>query len=137
MSTAQGAKEWNPAHRGGARVDRMKRTVNQRVCATIVTTIAAALLFGAPAHADPLSGASTTVEMPLPSVGPTAGSGDSRYQPPPVSMTAQGGSGGIDRDGTNGVIDPDGTNGRITGPLIRATPAIRAAPAPLSPRLNS
>lgn len=121
----------------GARVDRMKKTVRQRVCATIVTTLAAALLFGAPAHADPVSGASSTVDMPLPAAGPPASSGDSRYQPPPVSMSVQDGSGGVDRDGTNGAIDPDGTNGRVTGPLIRAIPAIRAAPAPLSPRLNS
>ena len=64
-------------------------------------------------------------------------SSGSTYQPPSVRMTAQDGTGGIDRDGTNGVIDPDGTNGRITGPLLRAAPDILAAPAPMSPHVRS
>lgn len=137
MSTEQGADGRNPLCSGGARVDRMKRRISQRVCPAIVTILAAGLVFGAPAQADPASGTSTTVEMPMPGASQSTDSGDSKYQSPPVSMTVQDGSGGVDRDGTNGLIDPDGTNGRITGPLIRATPAVRADPAPLSPRVSS
>lgn len=111
-----------------------------------LAAMASALLFalavavGAPASADPISGTSTTVDMPMsgaemPSAGGASGSGGSSYQSPSVSMAVQDGA-GVDRDGTNGVIDPDGTNGRVSGPLLRATPEIRAEPAPTSPRVG-
>ena len=44
---------------------------------------------------------------------------------------------GVDRDGTTGIVDSDGTNGRITGPLVKATPVVRAEPAPISPHVRS
>ena len=102
----------------------------------IAASFAAGMVFGAPAYADPVSGTSTTVEMPMPGADQSSSSG-SAYQPPSVSITTQDGTGGIDRDGTNGVIDPDGTNGRVTGPLVRATPVVLAAPAPMSPHVPS
>lgn len=105
----------------------------------LAASVAAGLVFVAPANADPPSGNSTTVEMTMP--GPnqfsdTSGSRDS-YHPPAVTMAVQSGSGGVDRDGTTGVIDPYGTQGNISGPLMRAVPEIRAEPAPLSPRVRS
>ncbi|MBU3705425.1 MAG: hypothetical protein FGM50_01920 [Mycobacterium sp.] len=122
----------------------MNHRILHRVGAAMVAASTAIVLLAAPAHADPASGNATTVEMTLPGpVQPSSetGSGNS-YQPPPVTLTEQGGSeqdggGGVDRDGTNGMVDPDGTEGTITGPLIRATPAVRARPAPQSPRVDS
>ena len=102
----------------------MKRRVSH-LATIIAAPFAAAILFGAPAHADPLSGTTTTVEMP------TSGANQS------IVVSVQDGAGGIDRDGTNGVVDPDGTNGRITGPLMRATPGVRADAAPASPHARS
>ena len=122
----------------------MKRPILYRAGAVTGAALAAVMVLAAPAHADPASGNATTVEMTLP--GPVqqssrSGSGNA-YQPPPVTLTEQGGTGqdgggGLDRDGTNGMVDPDGTNGTITGPLMRATPAVRARPAPESPRIGS
>ena len=73
----------------------------------------------------------------MPSPGQSAAGGDSAYQPPQVSVAVQDGSGGVDRDGTTGTVDSDGTNGRITGPLVTATPVVRAEPAPISPHVRS
>ena len=117
----------------------MKRHIMHRAGAVTIAALAAVVVLAAPAHADPASGNATTVEMTLP--GPAqqsshSGSGDA-YQPPPVTLTGQAGGGGVDRDGTDGVVDPDGTNGTITGPLMRATPAVRARPAPESSRVDS
>lgn len=114
----------------------MNHSIRQRVCTAIVIAFSAGIVFGAPAYADPASGTTTTVEMPMPGTGQSADGGAS-YQPPTVSMSVQGGAGGVDPDGTSGLIDPDGTNGRITGPLMRATPDVRAAPAPPSRRTRS
>jgi len=73
----------------------------------------------------------------MPSPGQSAAGGDSAFQPPQVSVAVQDGSGGVDRDGTTGTVDSDGTNGRITGPLVKATPVVRAEPAPTSPHVRS
>jgi len=107
----------------------MKRRVSH-LATIIAAPFAAAILFGAPAHADPLSGTTTTVEMTTVEM-PTSGANQS------IVVSVQDGAGGIDRDGTNGVVDPDGTNGRITGPLMRATPGVRADAAPASPHARS
>ena len=111
-------------------------TMKHLASLVIAATFAAGVAFGAPAHADPMSGTSTTVEMPMPGAGQSPGSDGSAYQPPAAVTDVQDGTGGVDRDGTNGAIDPDGTNGRITGPLMRATPEIRATPAPMSPHVG-
>ena len=112
----------------------MKRRVSH-LATIIAAPFAAAILFGAPAHADPLSGTTTTVEMTTVEMTtvemPTSGANQS------IVVSVQDGAGGIDRDGTNGVVDPDGTNGRITGPLMRATPGVRADAAPASPHARS
>lgn len=105
--------------------------------AVVAASFSAALVFAAPAPADPPSGTSTTVEMSMPGTGQVADGGDTAYQSPPVSMAVQDGTGGVDRDGTDGSVNPDGTDGRITGPLMVATPAIRAEAAPTSPRIRS
>lgn len=73
----------------------------------------------------------------MPGAGRSSDGGGSAYQPPSVNTAVQGGTGGVDRDGTSGAIDTDGTDGRITGPMIRATPSIRANPAPMSPHVRS
>lgn len=117
----------------------MNHRILHRVGAAMVAVSTAIVLLAAPAHADPASGNATTVEMTMPGpVQPSSETGSGNpYQPPPVTLTEQDGGGGVDRDGTDGVVDPDGTNGTITGPLIRATPAIHAQPAPQSPRGDS
>ena len=117
----------------------MKRPILHRAGAVTCAALAAVVVLAAPAHADPASGNATTVEMTLPEPvqqSSRSGSGDA-YQPPPVTLTGQDGGGGLDRDGTNGMVDLDGTNGTITGPLMRVTPAVRARPAPESPRIGS
>ena len=115
----------------------MKHPLRQLVSTIVAASFAAGLVFGAPAFADPASGTSTTVEMPMPSPGQSGAGGGSAYQPPQVSVAVQDGSGGVDRDGTTGTVDSDGTNGRITGPLVTATPVVRAEPAPISPHVRS
>ena len=119
------------------RPDSVTRRIMCLASTVFAASFAAAMVFGAPAYADPVSGTSTTVEMPMPGADRSSGGGGSTYQPPSVSITMQDGTGGIDRDGTNGAIDADGTNGRITGPLLRATAEILAAPAPTSPHVGS
>lgn len=116
----------------------MTHRIAKRACAALVAGFATALVLGAPAHANPASGTDTTVQMQMPGAGSSGGGGsDSAYQSAPVTLAEQGGGGGVDLDGTAGVIDPDGTTGTVTGPLLRATPAIHAAPAPGSPRVKS
>jgi hypothetical protein len=100
----------------------MKHPLRQLVSTIVAASFAAGLVFAAPAFADPASGTSTTVEMPMPSPGQSGAGGDSAYQSPQVSVSVQDGSGGVDRDGTTGIVDSDGTNGRITGPQVTATP---------------
>lgn len=114
----------------------MNRFITQRICGITVAVFAAGIAFGVPAYADPSSGNTTTIEMPMPGPDQSADGGAS-YRPPTVSMSAQGGAGGVDHDGTSGSIDSDGINGRVTGPLMHATPDIRAEPAPLSPHVRS
>lgn len=114
-------------------VECMNHRILHLVSTVVTALFAAGVVFGAPAQADPVSNTSTVVEMPMP--GP--GKSDSAYKPPSVGVTVQDGAGGVDRDGTNGMIDPDGTDGMITGPLMRATPGIRAEPAPISPHIRS
>ncbi len=121
---------------GMAWVDDRRRFA-YRATAVVVAAFASTFLFGAPASADPPSGNETTIVMPMPGVSQSSGSSGSTYQPPPVGISVQDGTGGVDRDGTSGVIDPDGINGRVSGPLMRATPGVRATPAPLSPHLRS
>lgn len=115
----------------------MKHRALHRAATIIAATFAAAIVFGAPAHADPLSGPSTTVEMPMPGAGQPASGGGASYQAPSVTVAVQDGSGGVDRDGTTGVIDPDGVDGSITGPIMRAAPGYRADAAPSSPHVGS
>ena len=115
----------------------MKHRILHLASTAAVASFAVGMAFVAPAYANPISGTSTTVEMPLPGQARSTAAGDSAYQPPPVTVAVQDGTGGVDPDGTNGIVDPDGTDGKITGPLMTATPAIRAAPAPLSPRVRS
>ncbi len=116
----------------------MTHHIAKQAGAAIAALFAAALFLGAPAYADPVSGNTTTVQMPTPGADSSGGTGSgSVHQSAPVILTEQGGSGGIDRDGTEGAIDPDGTTGTITGPLVTAIPAVRAAPAPGSPRAAS
>lgn len=115
----------------------MKHRILHLVSTAAVASFAVGMAFVAPAYADPMSGTSTTVEMPMPGQGQSAAGGDSAYQPPPVSVAVQDDTGGVDRDGTNGFVDPDGTDGTITGPLMKATPAVRATPAPVSPHVRS
>ena len=115
------------------------RIVSLFSAAALAMSLAAGIVFSAPAKADPPSGSATTVEMAMPGASQSADGPGPRgtYQPPPVTIAVQGGTGGVDRDGTAGVVDPDGTEGRISGPQIRAVPEIRANPAPLSPRIWS
>ncbi len=114
----------------------MNRFIAQRICGITVAVFAAGIAFGVPAYADPASGNTTTVEMPMPGTDQPA-DGAASYRPPMASMSVQGGAGGVDRDGTSGSIDSDGINGRVTGPLMHATPDIFAEPAPLSPHARS
>ena len=115
----------------------MKRSILHSSATVIAALITAGLVLVAPAHADPPSGSTTTVDMPMPGPAQPAGRGSSAdlYTPPSVTLTAQGG--GVDRDGTNGVVSPNATDGVITGPAVRAIPLIRADPTPLSPKERS
>ncbi|MCW1957688.1 MAG: hypothetical protein KIH64_003900 [Mycobacterium sp.] len=115
----------------------MKHLFRRIASAVVAAPLTLAVVFGAPAHADPASGPSTTVEMPMPGAGELSDGSDSADQPPSATLAVQAGAGGVDRDGTSGMIDPDGTNGPITGPLLRATPGIRSEPAPPSPHIRS
>lgn len=117
-------------------VDDRRRFVC-RAATVVVAVLASAILFGAPASADPTSGNAATIVMQMPDASQSSDSSGSAYQPPSVGISVQDGTGGVDRDGTSGVIDPDGINGRVSGPLLRATPGVRATPAPLSPHLGS
>lgn len=113
----------------------MRNRSIHRILTVIVAVFAAGIALGAPAYADPISGNTTTVEMPTPGAGQSF-EGGSPYQSPPVTVAVQAG-GGVDRDGTDGTINVNGTQGGISGPLLRAVPPIRAKPAPLSPRIRS
>lgn len=120
----------------------MKRPVTRRAVTVVAAVFSVGIIFGAPVHADPAVGNQSMIDMPMP--GPAAASGlassrsPSTYRPPMATMSEQDGDGsGVDPDGTNGQIDPDGTSGSITGPILRATPQVKAEPARKSRRDKS
>lgn len=118
----------------------------------VVALLATAGMVGTTAHADPPSGGTTSVSMPMPRRHKAVRGFADTYNPPSTTLTVQDGAeanadgvvvsmsgAGIDRDGTNGAVNLSGIDGVVyangmespmTGPMMDARPQFRAAPAP-------